>query len=181
MQEQDIIQLLTQVGRDLEEYHFQEPVRLLLIGGAYMITQLHSRTATGDIDAALLGRERWGDEYDLFKRIVQFELAEMGSTNEGFSDDITEFLPLMGLPKSSTLWLSSGKLDVYVPDAGYILALKLLANRDKDQPDLQVLLALKKIKRRKQAEKLLSTNVSQDIREEYAEKIERVLSALFPR
>jgi hypothetical protein len=102
MQEQDIIQLLTQVGRDLEDYHFQEPVRLLLIGGAYMITQLHSRTTTGDIDAALLGRERWGDEYDLFKRIVQFELAEMGSTDEGFSDDITEFLPLMGLPKSST-------------------------------------------------------------------------------
>lgn len=56
-----------------------------------------------------------------------------------------------------------------------------LANRDKDQPDLQVLLALKKIKRRKQAEKLLSTYVSQDIREEYAEKLERVLSALFPR
>jgi hypothetical protein len=70
---------------------------------------------------------------------------------------------------------------MYVPDAGSILALKLLANRDKDQPDLQVLLALKKIKRRKQAEKLLGTYVSQDIREEYTEKIERVLSALFPR
>lgn len=180
MQEQDIVNLLTQVGFDLEEYGFQEPVRLLLIGGAYMITQLHSRTATGDIDVALLGRERWGDDYELFKRIVNYELAEMGGTDEWFSDDISEFLPLMGLPKTGKPWLVSGKLEVYVPDSSYILILKLLANRDKDQQDIQVLLGLRRINRRKQAEKLLKAYVSEDIREEYAEKIEQVLSSLFP-
>jgi hypothetical protein len=181
IQEADIVAFLTQVGTDLEEFGFQEPVRLLLIGGAFMITQLRSRTATGDIDVALLEWERWGEIYELFKRIVLYELSEIGASAEGFSDDITEFLPLMGLPKIRTLWLSVGKLEVYVPDPGYILALKLLANRDKDQPDLQVLLALLKIKRRKQAEKLLKTYVSEDIRVEYAEKLERVLSAHFPR
>jgi hypothetical protein len=40
---------------------------------------------------------------------------------------------------------------------------------------------LRGIKRRKQAEKLLKAYVSEDIREEYAQKIEQVLSALFPR
>src|SRR5258708_4380970 len=134
MQEQEIIAFLTQVGNDLQEF-VQEPVRLLLIGGGYMITQMHSRETTGDIDAALLERPRYGEEYDRFRRIIDFNLAEIGGTARWFSDEISEFLPLMGLPKSRTLWLTSGKLEVYVPDASYVLVLKLLANRDKDQQD----------------------------------------------
>lgn len=182
MQEQDIINILTQIGKDLEDEGFMEPVRLLLIGGGYMVTQIHNRATTMDIDAGILTpTHRYGEIYELFRKIVDFNLAEIGGDPRWYSDDISEFLPLMGLPTIRTLWLSSGKIEVYVPDAEYILVLKLLANRDKDQEDIRVLLGLLKIKRRKQAEVLLRTYVSEDIRDEYAQKLETVLKAWFPQ
>lgn len=181
MQEDDIIALLTQVGLDLEETGLAEPIRLLLIGGAYMVTQLHNRATTGDIDVALLERHRWGKEYELFRRMIHLNLTEMGGDDSWFSDDITEFLPEMGMPKSSTLWLSSGKLEVYIPETRYILVLKLLANRDKDEGDLQTLLVTLKMKRRQQAEALLNRYVSASIREVYAKKIEEAFKKLFPQ
>src|SRR5260370_39390538 len=102
----------------------EQPIRLLLIGGAFMITQVHNRRATKDVDVALLEQNRWGQEYNVFRAVVAYVLEEMGGDSQWFSDDITEFLPLMGMPTSYTLWLTYGKLEVYVPDLGYILLLK---------------------------------------------------------
>lgn len=39
MQRQDIEHNLTLLGEELQELGLQKPIRLLLIGGAYMITQ----------------------------------------------------------------------------------------------------------------------------------------------
>lgn len=103
----------------------------------------------------------------------------MGGDATWFSDDITEFLPLMGMPKASKLWLPSGKLEVYIPGPEFILALKLLSSREKDRNDIRVLCKMVGIKKRNQAEAFLQEHVSEDIREEYTEKINVVLSKVF--
>ncbi len=48
MREQEIIQYLRLLGEELEELAVQRPVRLLMIDGAYMITQFRSRLVTED-------------------------------------------------------------------------------------------------------------------------------------
>ena len=54
MQAHDIETYLADLGQELHQMGLQQPVRLLLIGGAFMLTQLHSRRATNDVDALLI-------------------------------------------------------------------------------------------------------------------------------
>ncbi len=50
MQAQDIITYLAELGQELQNLGVQYPVRILLVGGAYMLTQVHNRPTTNDID-----------------------------------------------------------------------------------------------------------------------------------
>jgi hypothetical protein len=47
---QDIINALKLLGEELEALHIVHPVRVLLIGGGYMLTQIGNRTFTEDVD-----------------------------------------------------------------------------------------------------------------------------------
>jgi hypothetical protein len=53
MQEQEIVTLLCLVGDELQALGVKHPIRLLLIGGAYMLTQIHNRPATRDVDVVV--------------------------------------------------------------------------------------------------------------------------------
>src|SRR6266851_102260 len=57
MQAQDIEHYLADLGQELQQRGVQHPVRLLLIGGAFMLTQIHNRPSTNDIDVLLKGIE----------------------------------------------------------------------------------------------------------------------------
>jgi hypothetical protein len=46
MQAQDIEVYLADLGQELARMQLQQPVRILLIGGAFMLTQLGSRRTT---------------------------------------------------------------------------------------------------------------------------------------
>jgi hypothetical protein len=50
MQAHDIETYLADLGQELHQMGLQQPMRLLLIGGAFMLTQLHSRRTTNDVD-----------------------------------------------------------------------------------------------------------------------------------
>lgn len=50
MDTRDIMRNLKLLGEELEELELQQPVRLLLVGGGYMLTQIGNRTVTRDID-----------------------------------------------------------------------------------------------------------------------------------
>ena len=53
MQAQDIITYFAELGQELQNLGVQHPVRILLIGGAYMLTQVHNRPTTNDVDVLL--------------------------------------------------------------------------------------------------------------------------------
>ncbi len=178
MQEPDIINLLSLVGEELEALGFQQPASILLIGGAYMITQVHNRLTTRDVDA-IIQADPYSEEYRLLKQATEFVAYDTGNDQDWFSDNIADFIISAGKIPPGHLWFSHSMLQVYIPDESYILALKLLSGRDKDQDDIQILLSRLKVKTRKQAEKLLNKYLNKSTRQEFAEDIQSTLDKFF--
>jgi len=54
MTEQEIDQALAALGQELQRVQISQPVRVLVVGGAYMLTQVHNRSSTQDVDVLLL-------------------------------------------------------------------------------------------------------------------------------
>ena len=54
MQAREIATYLADLGQQLQQMGVPQPVRLLLIGDAIMLTQLHSRRVTNDGDVLLV-------------------------------------------------------------------------------------------------------------------------------
>jgi predicted nucleotidyltransferase len=180
MRKQEIIQYLMLLGEELEELRIRRPVRLLMIGGAYMVTQFDSRAVTEDVDV-LVYLDRYSDEYIQFREAIRYVAQDVHENLKWLSINIGDFMEEVGKVPRGRLWLEHGKLRVYVPDPQYVLALKMLAARDKDMDDLQFLFQYLQITKRRQAERILKKHVNQDILddEEYAENIRRVLIGFF--
>lgn len=53
MQEADIELYLADLGQELQGLGLLQPIRILMVGGAFMLTQLHNRPSTQDIDVLL--------------------------------------------------------------------------------------------------------------------------------
>lgn len=77
------------------------------------------------------------------------------------------------------LWRQFGPLHIYIPPKEYILALKIIAGRQKDLDDCAILLPQTKIKTRQQAQQLLERYILPQAQEEHTEQIEHSLSELF--
>lgn len=180
MQEQEIIHYLRLLGEELEALQLKRPVRLLMIGGAYMITQLGSRAFTEDIDV-LVHLDRDSEDYRRFKSAIGFVAHDVRENQKWLSHNIGDFLEEIGKIPRGRLWLKHGMLEVYVPDPHYILVLKVLAARDKDVGDIQALFQHLRIKKQRQVEALLKKYVSKDMLEdeEYSGNIQRILAFFF--
>lgn len=178
MQEADIINLLMLVGEELEAFGLQRPIRILLIGGAYMLTQVHNRLITRDVDVIIRANPE-SREYNQLKQAATFVAQDTGADRDWLSDNIADFITSAGKVPPGHLWLSHGMLQVYIPDESYILALKLLSGRDKDENDIHTLLQRLNIRTRKQAEKLLNKYLNKSTREEFTEDIQETLDDLF--
>jgi hypothetical protein len=77
------------------------------------------------------------------------------------------------------LWKRYGPLHVYAPPKEYILALKIMAGRDKDIADCRILLPQTNINTRQQAQRVLDRYVLPDGQKDEAETIEYSLDVLF--
>ncbi len=179
MQEQEIVTFLSLVGDELQALGVKQPIRLLLIGGAYMLTQIRNRPATRDVDVIVQGLHPQSEDYRLFKQAIAFVAHDRGANPAWLSDNMAEFLQSIGKVPRGKRWLSQGKLEVYIPDAGYILALKLLSGRDKDLSDIEALLATLGIKNRKQAEVLLRRYIEKKTLNDNAQEIQITLNTFF--
>lgn len=143
-----------------------------------MITQVHNRLTTRDVDA-IIQADPYSEEYRLLKQATEFVAYDTGNDQDWFSDNIADFIISAGKIPPGHLWFSHSMLQVYIPDESYILALKLLSGRDKDQDDIQILLSRLKVKTRKQAEKLLNKYLNKSTRQEFAEDIQSTLDKFF--
>lgn len=145
-----------------------------------MITQFGSRVFTEDIDV-LVHLDKQSGEYRKLKNAIRFIAHDVRESQKWLTDNIGDFMEEVGKIPEGKLWLKHGMLEVYVPEPQYILALKVLAARDKDMNDIQILLQRLRLKKRRQVETILRKYVKKDILEDewYARRIEQVLTEFF--
>jgi hypothetical protein len=161
MRAREIEAYLAELGQELQRMGVAEPVRMLVIGGAFMLLQVKNRRATDDIDVVLKDVEHPATSplYQAFRAAVQAVAARNQLRGNWLNDLMADFLRDMGTLPEGTLWRSYGKLEVYFPPKEYILALKLLAGRPKDQRDIEALCQQLQIQTREQAQQLVDSYI----------------------
>lgn len=157
MQAKEIETHLAELGTELQEMGIQRPIRILLVGGAFMLTQIKNRQATDDIDVLLKDVEDFTTPwlYQTFKAAIRSVAIKNELSSIWLNDVIGDFLRDLGTVPEGKLWRRFDKLEVYLPPDEYMLALKLLANRPKDQEDILALTQQLKIRTHEQAQGLI--------------------------
>jgi predicted nucleotidyltransferase len=181
MKADDIEKYLAQLGQALADHGVEKPVRVLMIGGAYMLLLANMPRSTDDVDIFWLGLQ--GDERDSIPLIVRQAAYTVASTNNldvDWFNDLTDLLlhDLVHIP-AGKLWRKYGQLHIYIPAKEYILALKILAGREKDIEDCKALLRQTKIKTRQQASRLMDRYILPFTQEHNISDIEKMLDVLF--
>lgn len=139
MQAQDIEAHLADLGQELQDLGVERPVRILMIGGAFMLTQVHNRSTTDDVLLKDVDDPPVSPLYQTFKTAVQAVASRNQLSITWINDVIADFIRNLGGVPEGILWQTYGMLEVYIPPREYILALKLLAGRQKDRGDIQAL------------------------------------------
>ncbi len=157
MRAREIETYLAELGQELQELEIEQPIRILVIGGAFMLLQVKNRRATDDIDVVLKDVEHASTSplYQALRAAVQSVAARHQLRRNWLNDLMADALRDMGTLPDGTLWRSYGKLEVFFPPKDYILALKLLAGRPKDQRDIVALCHQLQIQTRDQAQQLV--------------------------
>src|SRR5437762_5855694 len=180
MQAQEIEHYLAELGAALENQGITKPVRMLLIGGAYMMLLANAPRTTDDVDIF------WVEEGEDFRKArlalrdaVQ-AIASKYTLPPNWFNYLTQMLiyDKIIMPRGK-LWKRFGPLQVYAPPKEYILALKILAGRDQDLADCRTLLPQTRIRTRKQAQRVLDRYLLPEAQQEGAETIASSLDVLF--
>ncbi|MHB1679241.1 MAG: nucleotidyltransferase [bacterium] len=105
---------------------------IYIVGGAAMILAYGARTFTKDIDAIYSNKET---VYKFFKEIAE----EMDLDEHWINDAAKSFIPLKK-DENSIAIIDEQNLKVMAASEEYMLAMKLLAARVEDKPDIEFLL-----------------------------------------
>jgi hypothetical protein len=157
MHAQNIETYLADLGQALQDLRVQRPIRILLVGGAFMLTQVRNRPTTNDVDVVLkdIDNPMTSPLYQIFKAAVRAVANSNRIPVTWINDLIGDFLRNASVVPEGVMWRHYGMLEVYIPEAEYILALKLLAGRPKDRNDTQALCQRLKVLTRHQAQQLV--------------------------
>lgn len=164
MSARDIEAYLAELGQELQSTGVAQPVRLLMVGGAYMLTQIGNRPSTKDIDVLLedIPDSSASPLYLPLQSAVRAVAARHGLPLNWVNDVIGDALRNYGPTPTGTTWRVYGPLEIRVPDRAYILALKLLAHRAQDEADIRVLCHELGVSTRDQARRILDTYITDD-------------------
>lgn len=157
MEIQEIETYLRALDEELEKRRIRKPVRLVVVGGVYMVSLLKNRPSTKDIDVVPLDfpdTTQPNKETKIFRSAVNAVAKMYRIRRDWMNDVVAAFSPDLD-PLSVTLWREYTNLHVYVPPAEYILALKLLAGRERDEEDILALCELLNIQEREQAQAIV--------------------------
>jgi hypothetical protein len=175
MEAEDIERYLVELGTELKNRGLNKPVRVLLIGGAYMLLLANAP----HIDIF------WLDENGLQRAYAPLrESVQIIKQRHNLDADWLNYLAQMlmydeVIVPDGKLWKRFGPLHVYAPPREYILALKIAAGRVKDLADCAILLSKTRIRTREQAQHVVERYLLPGGREKYAESIEHALRWLF--
>lgn len=93
-----------------------------MVGGAFMLTQIHNRDTTNDIDILLKdARDSTNSQiYRTFKTAIRTVAANNEISAIWLNDVIGDFLRDISIVPEGTLWKKYGMLEVYLPPSEYI-------------------------------------------------------------
>jgi hypothetical protein len=181
MKAEDIENYLAQLGDELQGRGIEQPLHILMIGGAFMLLLAHSSRSTDDVDFFWLD----GNDQTLEQAIsLWHESVQAVATNNDLEIDWLNYMTHLlmygqvTLPKGR-LWKKFGPLHIHVPAKEYVLALKVIAGRDKDLEDMRVLLKQTKIRTREQVQVLLDRYIPPLTQKVNADGIARSFKHLF--
>ena len=180
MQAHEIQRYLAELGAALQSQGITKPVRLLLIGGAYMMLLANAPRTTDDVDMF------WIEEGEDFQKARQAlrdgvqAIASKYALPPNWFNYLTQMLiyDKITMPRGK-LWRRYGPLHVYAPPKEYMFALKILAGRDKDIADCRILLPQTYIRNRKQAQRALDRYLLPGAQQDEAATIQSSLNVLF--
>ena len=135
MDRTQIEQYLGFLGQTLAE--MQTRAALILLGGALMVTQIGNRESTRDIDVVIATSDR--RTYQIVQQAINLVAKEKQLPSSWLNDDVSIVIDQIGKPKKPRHWKTFAKLDVYIPELEYILALKLFSGRLQDDQDIQAI------------------------------------------
>src|SRR5205809_3016861 len=156
MQAQEIEHYLAELGAALQSQGISKPVRLLLIGGAYMMLLANAPRTTDDIDICWLEEGEDFHKARLALRDGVQAIAGKYALPPNWFNYLTQMLIYDKIIMTrGKLWKRHGPLHVYAPPKEYKLALKIMAGRGKDIADFKILLPQTNKRTRQQAERVL--------------------------
>lgn len=176
---EDIEKLLQELGEVLKK-KFRQPVKIMLIGGAYMILMFQNRETTQDIDICPMSMPPSNNPNDETKKFVSAvnSIARQHRLPQKWMNDIS-FDIVGGIsPNTIELWFTCGMLEVYRPSTDFMLALKLFADRDKDKSDIETLCNALQVTTRSQAQEVLDRYIERRFQKEY--RVYLALDKWFP-
>ncbi|HLG60689.1 MAG TPA: DUF6036 family nucleotidyltransferase [Ktedonosporobacter sp.] len=179
MDAHEIEKYLTELGTELKKRGVKKPVRIMIIGGAYMLLLKNAVRTTNDIDIFWLEEDALQQVLHPLRESVQAITNRHALRGDWFNYLAQILMQDEVIVPDGKLWKRYGPLHIYAPSAEYILALKIAAGRDKDLDDCAILLPQTNIKTRQQAQQLLGRYLLPEGQEKNAEQIERSLNWLF--
>jgi hypothetical protein len=181
MQAQDIERYLADLGQQLQHMGIGQPVRILMIGRAFMLTQFHNRPATNEVEVLLkeVDNPATSPLYQTFKVAVRTVAIRHQLPLSWMNDVMEDFLRDSSVIPPGCLWRTYGPLEVYIPPAAYILALKLLAGCLEDRADIEILCQQVGIRTRTQAQQVVNRYIpNRHIHQLH--DLDQTLTMLFP-
>ena len=166
----EIENLLQELGQEITACGFTTPIRIMLLGGAYMLLTIGNRPTTTDIDLFPLNFEAISGSNQTTSMIFQ-AIASIANRHE-LRDDWCNFEVgkiagwKIGAVKNPIFWQKYGVLEVFLPPADFMLAAKIFSYRDKDLPDVLALIDRLQVKTRVQAQVLLDQYIDQAAQQE---------------
>ncbi len=181
MEADDIERYLAELGAELKNRGIKKPVRLLLIGGAYMLLLANAPRSTKDIDIFWLDEDGLQQVYTPLRESVQIIKQKHDLDADWFNYLAQMLMYDEVIVPDGKLWKRFGPIHIYAPAREYILALKIAAGRKKDLDDCAILLPKTKIRTREQAQQVLDQYILPSGQQKNAESIENALNRLFGR
>ena len=155
MEADAIERYLAELGAELKNRGIKKPVRILLIGGAYMLLLANAPRSTKDRDIFWLEEDGLQQVYTPLRESVQIIKQKHDLDADWFNYLAQMLMYDEVIVPDGKLWKRFGPIHVYAPTREYILALKIAAGRKKDLDDCAILLPKTKIRTREQAQQVL--------------------------
>jgi hypothetical protein len=173
---------LQELGDELAARGFRRPVRVTIVGGVFMLVNVKNRMSTEDVDIILMDIDSMSytplpEETRKFRAAVWAIAGRKGIPRSWLNDDSSLFITSYITNTGARLWKRFNKLEVYFPSKEAVLAMKIIAFRDKDQEDIAALCKQLRIKTRVEAQAIIDRFVTDEGQKENL--VARTLNRLF--